>query len=175
MCIFFFFHWLSWPALITTEFIYDFQLSFVLKKCSYFQWSHVYFKSAYSLQWCKFALGNFIWWVLCTSCVVIKCQVRSTVDQLFCHLLFYTFHIHTLSQWLILLFPCMHVTTCGCLLKTLFSSYGVSCSQWLEWCLGIFIVIANVSLLSSFQLTSPLDKLFKDKFLNTFCLLIVSL
>ena len=25
----------------------------------------------------------------------------------------------------ILLFPCMHVTTCGCLLKTLFSNYGI--------------------------------------------------
>ena len=32
---------------------------------------------------------------------------------------------HTLSQRLILLFPCMHVTTCGCLLKTLFSNYGI--------------------------------------------------
>ena len=51
-----------------------------------------------------------------------------------------------------------------------------ACSQWLEWCLGIFIVIAAyVSLLSSFQLTSPPGKLFKDKFLNTFCRLIVSL
>ena len=46
--------------------------------------------------------------------------------------------------------------------------YNLSCTQWLEWCLGIFIVIANVSLLSSFQLTSPPDKLFKDTFLNTF-------
>ena len=53
--------------------------------------------------------------------------------------------------------------------------YNLSCSQWLEWCLGIFIVIANVSL-SSFQPTTPPDKLFKDKSSKThFCLFIVSL
>ena len=54
--------------------------------------------------------------------------------------------------------------------------YNLSCSQWLEWCLGIFIVIANVSLLSSFQPMTPPDKLFKDKSLKTHfvCLLFLS-
>ena len=116
---------------------------------------------------------------------MIKCQVRSTctVDQLFCHLLFFTLYmyIHTSSQRLILLFACnlfycLHHNLRLSSQDTVFQLwYNLSCTQWLEWCLGICIVIANVSLLSSFQLTSPPGKLFKDKFLNTFCLLIVSL
>ena len=55
-------------------------------------------------------------------------------------------HAQNYSQWPILSFPCLHVTTCGCLLKThdtVFQLwYNLSCSQWLE-CLGIFIVIAD--------------------------------
>ena len=86
---------------------------------------------------------------------------------------------YTLSQWVAYFIVSMHACHNLWLSSqdTVFQLwYNLSCSQWLEWCLGIFIVIANVSLLSSFQPTTPPDKLFKDKSLKThFCLFIVSL
>ena len=85
---------------------------------------------------------------------------------------------YTSSQWAGLLY-CFHA--CMSQLVVVFSRqcfptmYNLSCSQWLEWCRGIFIVIANVSL-SSFQPMTPPDKLFKDKSLKThFYLFLVSL